>query len=497
MLKTGYGCSVHSALIDESATIHRNRTGIGIADGRIPFLLTVSCGAMFKPDSDAHASSLVRPFRVTHRMVLTIAIPMTLAGMTTPLLGLVDTAVIGQLGNAAMLGGLALGALVFDCLFSVFGFLRSGTTGLVAQAMGRGDRTEEIAVFWRSIIVAVIAGLLMIAFLPLTIQAANDILKPAPETAKALNEYVSIRMLSAPMALINFSVLGLLLGRGKGVFGLALQFLLNGINIILALILGLGLGWEVYGVAWATVTGETVAAIMGLTVLIWRGGALRKLNITMLLDKAGVWRMIVISRDIMIRSVLLMSTYVFFARVGNELGTITLAANAVLMNFYLVIGFFLEGVTIAAEQLAGRAVGARYSPAFRRSVHLTFLWGMGMSVVMAAVFLLFGHVLVNILTTAPEVRVMAVEYLPWVALTALTGLYAFQMDSIFIGASWSKDMRNMMFLSMFVFFGVLYITREWLGNHSLWLALNMFLFIRGVTLTLMLPKRYRGEFASV
>lgn len=452
---------------------------------------------MFKPDSDALASSLIRPFNVTHRMVLTIAIPMTLAGMTTPLLGLVDTGVIGQLGNAAMLGGLAMGALVFDCLFSIFGFLRSGTTGLVAQAMGRGDRSEENVVFWRAIIVALLAGFLMIALLPLVLYATNDVLKPAPETAKALNTYVSIRMLSAPMALVNFSVLGLLLGRGKGLFGLALQFLLNGINIILALILGLGLGWEVSGVAWATVTGETVAAIMGVTVLIWRGGALRNLDINRLFDKAGLWRMIVISRDIMIRSVLLMSTYVFFARVGNELGTITLAANAVLMNFYLVVGFFLEGVTIAAEQLAGRAVGARYSPAFRRSIQLTFLWGMVLATLMGLIFLMWGDLLVNVLTTEPDVRLMAVQYLPWVSLTALTGLYAFQMDSIFIGASWSKDMRNMMFLSMFVFFGVLYGTRDWLGNHSLWLALNLFLFIRGVTLSAMLPKRYRGEFSSL
>ncbi|WOC15570.1 MATE family efflux transporter [Pseudochrobactrum sp. MP213Fo] len=452
---------------------------------------------MFKPDSDALASSLIRPFNVTHRMVLTIAIPMTLAGMTTPLLGLVDTGVIGQLGNAAMLGGLAMGALVFDCLFSIFGFLRSGTTGLVAQAMGRGDRSEENVVFWRAIIVALLAGFLMIALLPLVLYATNDVLKPAPETAKALNTYVSIRMLSAPMALVNFSVLGLLLGRGKGLFGLALQFLLNGINIILALILGLGLGWDVSGVAWATVTGETVAAIMGVTVLIWRGGALRNLDINRLFDKAGLWRMIVISRDIMIRSVLLMSTYVFFARVGNELGTITLAANAVLMNFYLVVGFFLEGVTIAAEQLAGRAVGARYSPAFRRSIQLTFLWGMVLATLMGLIFLMWGDLLVNVLTTEPDVRLMAVQYLPWVSLTALTGLYAFQMDSIFIGASWSKDMRNMMFLSMFVFFGVLYGTRDWLGNHSLWLALNLFLFIRGVTLSAMLPKRYRGEFSSL
>ncbi len=449
---------------------------------------------MFKPDSDVLAPSLVRPFNVTHRMVLSIAIPMTLAGMTTPLLGLVDTGVIGQLGNAGMLGGLAMGALVFDCLFSVFGFLRSGTTGLVAQAMGRGDAEEEIVVFWRAIIVALMAGLLMIACLPLTLYAANDILKPTSDTAKALNEYVSIRMISAPMALVNFSVLGLLLGRGKGLFGLALQFLLNGINIILALFLGLGLGWEVSGVAWATVTGETVAALTGMSILIWRGGALRKLDVNRLLDKAGLWRMIVISRDIMIRSLLLMSTYVFFARVGNELGTITLAANAVLMNFYLVIGFFLEGVTIAAEQLSGRAVGARYSPAFRRSIQLTFFWGLIMALVMGIGFLFFGEWLVNVLTTEPHVRVMALYYLPWVSLTALTGLYAFQMDSIFIGASWSKDMRNMMFLSLFVFFGTLYGTRDWLGNHSLWLALNMFLFIRGVTLSAMLPRRYRSEF---
>lgn len=450
---------------------------------------------MFNPDKPVTYDPTVRPFAVTHRMVLMIALPMTLAGITTPLLGLVDTGVIGQLGDAAMLGGLAMGALVFDFLFTLFGFLRTGTTGLVAQAMGRGDSQEEVAVFWRAMIIAITAGILMILSLPFILQATLAFMQPGDGAALALTEYVSIRMISAPMALINYVLLGLFLGRGKGVLGLILQILLNGINIILALLLGLVLGWEVAGVAWATVIGETTAAIVGLVYLSLSGAGFKVPMSGMILERAGMLKMFAINRDIMIRSLLLMTAFVFFTRISNELGTITLAANTILMNFFMVIGFFLDGITIAAEQIVGRAVGARYGPAFRRSIKLTSIWGMAMSVGMGGCLLLFGADLIKILTTSPEVQEMAAFYLPWLALTALTGLFAFQMDSVFIGATWSRDMRNMMFLSLIIFFAALFGARSSMGNHGLWLALNMFLLVRGISLAYILPKRYRREFA--
>lgn len=429
-------------------------------------------------------------------MVIMIAVPMTLAAVTTPLLGLVDMGVIGQYGQAELIGGLAIGALVFDFLLSMFSFLRSGTTGLVAQAMGRGDRMEEQAVFWRAIMIAVVAGLVMILCLPLILTATTSFMHPTSATQNAMATYVSIRMLSAPVALINYSLLGLILGRGQGLLGLGLQVLLNGINIVMAITLGLKLDLGVTGVAWAAVMGETVAACVGLLLVVrgFRKGA--TLDISRVFDRAGIVRMIVINRDIMIRSFLLLTAFAFFTRAGTEMGPVTLAANAVLMNFFLVAGFFLDGIATAAEQIVGRSVGARYSPAFKRGAKLTFLWGLLMASLIAFFLLTFGDAIIQLLSKAEDVHAEALKYLPWAALTGITGLLAFHMDGVYIGATWSRDMRNMMFLSLIFFFAVLYAAKPLMGNHGLWLSLNLFLSIRGITLLAMLPRRYRAEFAA-
>lgn len=441
-------------------------------------------------------NAVARPFDVTHRMVMFIAVPMTLAAVTTPLLGLVDMGVIGQYGQAELIGGLAIGALVFDFLLSMFSFLRSGTTGLVAQAMGRGDTVEEQAVFWRAIIIAVVAGLVMILCLPLILQAASSFMHPSAVTQNAMVTYVSIRMFAAPMALINYSILGLVLGRGQGALGLSLQVLLNGINIVMAIILGLKLGWGVAGVAWAALMGETIAAIVGL-VVVWRGfraGAMPDRK--RIFDRVGIVRMVAINRDIMIRSCLLLTAFAFFTRAGSEMGPVTLAANAVLLNFFLVAGFFLDGIATAAEQIVGRSIGARHGPAFRRGAKLTFLWGLLMSSIVALFLMSFGDAIIQLLSKAEDVHAEAMRYLPWAALTAVTGLLAFHMDGVYIGATWSRDMRNMMFFSLIFFFIVLYTATPLIGNHGLWLALNLFLSIRGITLLAMLPRRYRMEFPT-
>lgn len=439
----------------------------------------------------------IKPFNVTSRMVMMIAVPMTLAAITTPLLGLVDMGVIGQMGQAELIAGLAIGALVFDFLLTVFSFLRSGTTGLVAQAMGAGDVIEEQAIFWRAIIIAIGVGIASILCLPLILVAASGFMHPTPATHDAMALYVSIRMLSTPMALVNYSILGLLLGRGQGVMGLALQFLLNGINIALSLYLGLILNYGIAGVAWGTVTGETVAALVGLFIVVRQFGkdARSRPDRRRIFAKEGLIRMFAVNRDIMIRSILLLTGFAFFTRAGSDLGPVTLAANAVLMNFFLVAGFFLDGMAAAAEQIVGRSIGARYSPAFKSGVKLTFLWGLVMSGSVALVLLTFGDPIIALMSKALDVHQEALRYLPWAALTGLTGLLAFHMDGVFIGATWSRDMRNMMFLSLAFFLAVLFTIKPVMGNHGLWLALNLFLSIRGITLLMVLPKRYRMEFA--
>lgn len=441
-------------------------------------------------------SKIVRPFEVTNRLMLAITIPVMLASLTTPLLGLVDTAVIGQLGDAYLLGGLAIGALVFDFLFSTMNFLRSGTTAMVAQAMGRHDDVEQQAVFWRAIGIAAVVGVLFIAATPLILSATIGFMDPDSAVTSAMSTYVSIRLLSSPMALGNFVVLGLLLGQGKAMQGLYLQLLLNGVNVVMTIWLGLVMDWGVTGIAWGTVLGESVALVIGLFMIHRQFRAVANPTQARILDVHEIRRMFTVNRDIMLRSFLLLIAYAYFTRAGTQAGAVTLATNAVLMNFLLISGYLIDGVTTAAEQISGRAVGAHYRPAFDRGVKLSFLWGMALAMVMATFFFVFGNSIVAFLIKSNEVQSMASHYLPWAAMAPVAGLLAFHMDGVFIGATWSRDMRNMMILSLLGYFAAYFILPFYFGNHGLWLALHLFLGLRGLSLLSLLPSRARVQFAD-
>lgn len=443
-------------------------------------------------DQVSSKSQTARPFDVTNRLVLAVAVPMTLAYLTTPLLGIVDTAIVGQLGDAALLGGLAAGAIVFDVVFNTFNSLRSSTTGLVAQAHGRGDTEEEQAILMRSMAVAAGVGIALILLTAAIATFGIWFINPEPRVAEAMHAYIAIRMLAAPFTLLNFSILGYVLGRGEGGLGLVLQVILNGANIGLSLLLGLHLGWGLEGVAWGTVGGELTATLLGFAILSRR---FIRVPVGRIFHLSVMARMMALNGDIMVRSFALLAAYALFTRQGAQLGTVTLAANAVLLNFFLVSGYFLDGFATAAEQLAGRAVGARYAPAFRRAVGLTVLWGFVLAAAATAVFFLFGETFIRFVTTAEEVRAVAIAYLPWAALIAVSGVLAFEMDGIFIGATWSRDMRNMMLISLAVYVLCAFALGNIFGNHGLWAALHLFLITRGLSLLAILPRRARETFA--
>lgn len=437
-----------------------------------------------------------RHFIVTNRMVFSIAVPMTLAYLTTPLIGVVGTAVVGQFGDAALIGGLAAGAIVFDVVFATFNFLRSGTTGLVAQAFGRDDPAEEQAIFWRALVLGVLSGIVLALLAPVFVAGGIWFLDAEPAVNSALETYVLIRFLGAPLALANYVVLGYVLGRGEATLGLALQIILNGTNIALSLHLGLDLGWRIEGVAWAAVCGELVAFAVGMTLLVLRFRRRGWVSLARIADLPAFVAMLSLNRDIMIRSFSLLAAFALFARQGAQFGTLTLAANAVLMNFFLVAGYFLDGFATAAEQLAGRAIGARDRGAFARAVKLSTVWGFALAIATTSALLLFGDSLIAIVTTAPDVRAAAATYLPWAAFTAVSGVLAFEMDGVFIGATWSRDMRNMMLLSFVVFLAALMTLDSAFGNHGLWAALHIFLLVRGLSLLAVLRRRARETFGQ-
>ena len=390
------------------------------------------------------------------------------------MLGIVDTAVVGQFGDAALIGGLAIGAILFDIVFVAFNFLRMGTTAFVAQAVGRGDEADQQAVFWRAALIAVAGGLLLLPLSPFIRDIGLWAMAPGDAVADAARTYVTIRFLAAPFTLLNYAVLGLLLGQARAVAALMIQGLINGINIVLSIKLGLWLGWNVAGVAWATVIGEGVVAI---GALVWLRAGFDKRHAPgwpRILERTALLRLVALNGNIMIRSLALLSAFAFFTRMGAQFGAVTLAANAILMNFFMIAGYYLDGFAVAAEQLVGRAAGARYRPAFWRAVKLTALWSFVLAGFTTAIVLLLGGSFIDLMTTAQDVRAEARIYLAWAAVTALAGVLAFQMDGVFIGAAWSNDMRNMMLLSLAAFIAAAYGLMPWFGNHGLWLALNLF-----------------------
>jgi putative MATE family efflux protein len=437
-----------------------------------------------------------RPFEVTHRLVLGIAIPMTLGFLTTPLLGLTDTAVVGHLGKPEALAGLAIGAILFDLIYGSLSFLRTSTTGLVAQAFGRGDRREQQAVFWRALLSAIGLGLLMLAISPVILAFGPDLMTTDPAVAEVTKIYFGIRVLTSPATFGNFAILGFVLGRGQGMLGLVLQILLNGTNIVLAVLFGLVFDWGVAGVAWATATAEVVAVLLGLFIISRQFSAADRPARAEILDTAKLKQLFQLNADILIRSLVLNGAFAILTRVGSGFGAVTLAANAVLMNVFMLSAFFLDGLAGAAEQLAGRAVGAQFRPAFDRTLKLTGLWSFAMAGAVGLFFMVFGQPMINLLTTSEEVRQAAGVYLPWAALTGLTGVLAFQMDGIFIGATWSREMRNMMLASFMVYCASLFLLVPVLGNHGLWLSLNLFLLMRGFFLAAMVPRKARQSFIA-
>ncbi|MBV6657624.1 MAG: MATE family efflux transporter [Devosiaceae bacterium] len=435
-------------------------------------------------------------FTVSHRSVLGIAVPMTLAYVSTPLVGLADTFAIGQLGDAALIGAIAIGAIIFDILFTTMNFLRTGTTGLVAQAFGAGDQKEQAAVFLRAVVLALGIGFAAIVLQTPLLEASLWFIGGRDRVQEAVTVYFAIRIFAAPLTLTNYAILGYFLGRGEAMTGLLIQTVLNLTNVALNLWFVLGLGSGIEGVALATILAEAVAVAFAGAIITAR---LRRVPLPSradVFDRAALLRMLGVNRDIMIRSFALLFAFATFTRLSAQQGEVVLAANAILERYFLLAGYFLDGVAVAAEQLVGRALGAKRRALLVRSIRLCAIWSFALSSVAALFFFTLGGPLLDVMTTSDEVRAVGHQFLIFAALTPLVGAAAFLMDGVYIGATWSREMRNMMLLSLALYLVAAYTLTPLIGNTGLWLSFLLFLGIRGVTLGAILPHRIARTFAD-
>ncbi|MDB4821433.1 MATE family efflux transporter [Candidatus Pseudothioglobus singularis] len=426
--------------------------------------------------------------KLTHKRVLGVAIPIVLANATIPILGAVDTGVVGQMGLAVPIGAVGIGAIIISAIYWLFGFLRMGTTGLTAQAIGSNDHSETSALLVRGILIGLGAGLVLIMTQIPLFSAALGIAPASFEVESLAQEYLKIRVYSAPAAIAIFGITGWLIANERTRAVLVLMLLINSINIVLDFVFVLRLGWGVEGVAYATLIAEWSGLFFGLWLARkgFKNGYWK--NWSQIFDRARLTKMAKVNSDILIRSVLLEIAFVSFLFLGSSFDDATLAANQVLIQFLNITAYAMDGFAFAAEALVGKALGAKNRLIFRRSAVMTSQWGFGSVVVMALAFYIFGNTIINVMTTAEDVRAVSYEYLPWMVLAPLVGAAAWMLDGIFIGATRTADMRNMMFISFCVYLIALALLLPKYGNHGLWASLIIFSIARGVTLGYKYPK---------
>ena len=428
------------------------------------------------------------PKPITHRRVLGIAIPIILSNLTVPIVGAVDVGVIGRMGEAAPIGGVALGAVILASAYWAFGFLRMGTVGLAGQAQGAGDHDEVTAILVRALIISLGGGLLLILALPLFTWLAFVWEPASPDVEDMARTYLSIRIYTAPCAIAVFAISGWLLAmeRAKAVF--AVQFVINGINILLDLWFVLGLGWGVGGVAAATAIAETIGAIYGLWLCrdafarpAWKDRA-------RILDRDRLMHLARLNADILVRSLLLTAMIVLFTFQSARFGDVTLAVNHVLLQFLSFVAFGMDGVAFAAESLVARAIGRRDPSRFRRASYLCALWGAVLCLLFALAFALTGGMIIDLMTTAEDVRAEGRIFLIYIVLCPIAGFLPWLMDGIFIGAARGPDMRNMMILSFAIYAAAFAALVPLFGNHGLWVAMLISFVARGLTLMWRFPR---------
>jgi len=418
--------------------------------------------------------------------------PIILANISVPLLGAVDTAVVGHLPEPYYIGAVAIGAMLFNYIYHLFNCLRMGTTAPTAQARGAEDYAEVSAMIGRALLLATIIGGAVVTLQLPIIELAFWLIEGSAEVERFAREYFLIRVWSMPAVLATYAIIGWFYGLRNVRTPLVIQIATNVLNIALAFGFVFGLGWGVPGVALATLISEYAGLALGLYYVsrtlrtLPHGAAPARL-----LDRRKLVRMVSINSDIVLRTLCVVSVLGFFMAKSAELGDLTLAANQVLHHFLVFTSFGLDGFAHAAEAILGEAAGRRDREAFRRGTRVVFLWAGLVGVLNLAIYAIFGHGIIALMTGIEEVRSAAADYLLWPVLMPLVSVWAYTYDGVYLAATRTKVMRNTVIVSFGAFLVTLYTLMPLLGNTGLWLAVGVFLGCRGLLLHLLYPQVLR------
>lgn len=423
-----------------------------------------------------------------HRDILALSVPSVIASVTTPLLGLMDTAFTGHMGGAVYLAGIALGGNLFNLVYWMFGFLRMGTSGITAQAVGSGDTRQQWLTLYRALAMAVAAGAVIIALQQPLASVYHYFTGPDESAWREADRYFKILVWGAPASLSAFALSGWFIGMYQSKSAMWMSIAIDSFNIAATATLVLGCALKVDGVATGTLIAQWAGVAVGI-LMARRLGRPPKVSLGELLDSIQLRRFMSVNRDIFLRTLCLIAVTLWFTRAGAREGSVTLAANALLMQLFILFSYVMDGLAYAAEALAGTRVGAHDETGLRRTVSALMKWGAGTALVFTAVYFFCGEGILDLLSDDEGVRSAARDYLPWAVCVPIVSFMAFTWDGVFIGATATRWMLMTMALSATVYFAVYFVLKPWFGNTALWIAFLSFLGVRSISLSIVFLKR--------
>lgn len=418
----------------------------------------------------------------THnREILQIALPSIVSNITVPLLGLIDAAIVGHLGAASYIGAIAVGGMLFNIIYWIFGFLRMGTSGMTSQAYGQKDEAETMRILARSMGVGMLIALALIILQYPIERIAFTLMKATPEVERLASLYFRICIWGAPAVLGLYSISGWCIGMQNSRFPMYVAITQNIVNILASLVLVYGFGMKIEGVA----IGTLVAQYAGLLMAAWLWTShfkrlLPYIQLQTLLAKGAIRRFFQVNRDIFFRTLCLVAVTMYFTSAGAAQGEVILAVNTLLMHFFTFFSYIMDGFAYAGEALVGKHLGANDRPALRQMVHQLFVWGIVLSLVFTLVYGIGGKVFLGLITNEQSVITASSAYFYWVLAIPLAGFAAFLYDGIFIGATATRWMLYAMSIATTAFFLIYYGFRGAMDNHALWLAFITYLALRGI-----------------
>ncbi|WP_341711709.1 MATE family efflux transporter [Erythrobacter sp.] len=430
---------------------------------------------------------------INKRVIWAIALPAMVTNVATALIGVGDMWIVGQLGDAPTQGAVDVGAKLFAVLFTVMNFLKTGTTGLVAQAGTRSGNSEQFGILMRGLFVGLTIAALLLFARPILLPAMLDALGAQDAVHEAADAYAGIRYWSAPAVMANFALVGFLVGRRQMTQVLVIEVAYNLLNVALGLWLALGLHWGIEGIAWASVAAEcTKLAACTMLVFGRNSGGLRvKLHQGAHLSLAALKPFLLVNRDLFLRTVMLMVSIAALTRLSAERGPVVLAANGIAYQLFILSALLLDGFENAAQVLNGERMGAEDRRGFRAYFRAILLRGLGTAALLAAVFAALGHTIIAGFAATPEVAVEALALLPWIVAMPLAGVTSFVFDGVFVGASWTRALLLSMAGAAMGYAALLWLTWP-LGNNGLWLSFIAFLLMRAGLQAVQMPRLLRS-----